>query len=186
MIPLTKLTGRLGNQMFQHAYIYARMRDGIIPDVYVQNPSYFEKYADEIKLLYGQNITPINQVAIHVRRGDYVNNPFYVDLTNTMYYDEAIKLFPEGTNFLVFSDDQEYAKDMFTGEQYEFSEGRNEIDDFNLMSGCEGHIIANSSYSYWAAYVSPYTKKVVCPDYDKWYSDGSKTRTVTPNHWVHI
>ena len=41
-------SGRLGNEMFRHAYLYAQVRDGIIPDVYLQSYEYFEKYTDEI------------------------------------------------------------------------------------------------------------------------------------------
>lgn len=180
MVPITKLTGRLGNQMFQLAYIHSQMRDGAIPDIYLQDPMHFERYKHEIKHLYGQGIIPIEQVAIHVRRGDYVNNPFYVDLTQTDYYDKAIKLFPNDT-FLVFSDDIPWCREYFTGPQFEFSEGNNDVEDMNLMAGCKGVITANSSFSWWAGYLCK--GKVVAPK--EWYTDKVE-RTKCPPNWIRL
>ena len=181
MIPMWKLTGRLGNQMFQYAYLHAQVRDGIIPDVYVQDFAYFEEYANELRRIYGQGIEPIDQVAIHVRRGDYVNNPFYVDLTKTDYYERAMAEFPNA-EFLVFSDDIEWCKQQKTFEGCEFSEGNDEITDFNLMAGCKGIIIANSSFSWWGAFINP-NRKIVAPKF--WYADGEE-RTKIPKEWTRL
>ena len=110
MIHPDKLFGQLGNRMFQMAHIYAEAKRGDIPDIYLQDPKYFEDCNDEIKALYRQGVgKEINQVAIHVRRGDYVGNKFYVDLMKTDYYEQAMALFP-GCEFLVFSDDIEWSK----------------------------------------------------------------------------
>lgn len=183
MIPMWKLSGRLGNTMFQYAYLHAQMRDKVIPDIYVQDPKYFEKYAGELKRLFGTKIEPIAQVAIHVRRGDYVNNPFYVDLfSQTDYYEKAMAKFPDA-EFLVFSDDIAFCKQQVIFKDCEFSEGNDEIADMNLMAGCQGHIIANSSFSWWAAFIAPFTKKVIAPMY--WYTDGEE-RTKTPPEWEKI
>lgn len=182
MIPMWKLSGRLGNTMFQYAYLHAQMRDKVIPDIYVQDPKYFEKYAGELKRLFGTKIEPIAQVAIHVRRGDYVNNPFYVNLAETDYYEQAMAKFP-GAEFLVFSDDIEFCKQLPVFHGCEFSEGNTEVDDMNLMAGCQGHIIANSSFSWWAAFISPHTKKVIAPKL--WYTDGDE-RTRCPDNWERI
>jgi hypothetical protein len=86
MIPAFKIFGRLGNSLFQYAFLYAYAKD-IGSDFYYQDEDYFIEHKEEIKLLFGQDIRPIDMVAIHVRRGDYVNNPFYVDLTDTDYYE---------------------------------------------------------------------------------------------------
>jgi hypothetical protein len=159
------------------------MKNEVIPDVYVQDPKYFEDFTDDLKLIYGQGIgAPIDRVAIHVRRGDYVNNPFYVDLTQTDYYEKAMKEFPN-KKFLVFSDDIEWCKYYFEGEEYEFCEVENDVEAMNIMAQCRGHIIANSSFSWWGAFISPYTEKVVAPK--KWYSDGVK-RTKCPKGWIKI
>lgn len=183
MIPMWKLSGRLGNTMFQHAYLYSQARKGGIPDIYVQDEKYFEEFRDEIKSLFRQGIgDPIDMVAIHVRRGDYVNNPFYVDLTETDYYEKAMDLFPND-QFLVFSDDIEWCKKQDIFKDCEFSEGNDEVTDLNLMASCKGVITANSSFSWWAGYLS--TGKVIAPSVDNWYRDGIE-RSVCPIAWHRI
>ena len=180
MVTPWKLFGRLGNTLFQMAYIYAQSREGKIPDIYVQDEKYFKKYKGEIKTWFGQDIGWVDQVSIHVRRGDYVNNPFYVDLSKSDYYERAMKFFPDA-DFLVFSDDIEWCKRQDVFEGCEFSEGLSDLDDFNLMASCNGHIIANSSYSWWAAYLG--NGKVIAPR--AWYTDGVE-RTVVPSEWKRI
>lgn len=190
MIPIERLTGRLGNQMFQYAYLYAQARRGEIEDTYVQDEEHFYEYADEIKALYSSGIGLIDMVAIHVRRGKnpinpseppYSENPFYVNLMKTDYYQDAMDLFPDA-KFLVFSDDIKWCKKQPIFKGCSFAKG-NEIDDLNLMASCKGVIIANSSFSWWGGYLS--TGKVVAPTDDKWYSDGV-TRTRCPEQWTRI
>jgi hypothetical protein len=180
MIPITKLSGRLGNQMFQFAYIYAQMKRGRIVDVYVQNNEFFDDFKEEIRTLYGDGLGNIDKIAIHVRRGDYVNNSFYVDLTKTDYYQRAMALFL-GENFLVFSDDIDWCKEQDIFKGCSFSEGHDEIKDLNIMASCKGVITANSSYSWWGAYLSD--GKVIAPL--AWYSDGIE-RTKCPKEWLRI
>jgi hypothetical protein len=178
MIPIETLTGRLGNKMFQYAYLYAQSRKGEIPDVYVQDPAHFVGYKEEIRAIYGQGVEPIDMVSIHVRRGDYVNNPFYVNLCDTDYYERAMEEFP-GEKFLIFSDDRDFAAKAFPGIQ--IYEGASELEDMNAIMGCKGHIIANSSFSWWAAFVSG--NKTVGPK--SWYSDGIE-RTKLPDSWIRL
>ncbi len=179
MVPMWKLSGRLGNQMFQFAFMYSFAKDNGV-DYYFQDPDWFEDYEEDIKVLFGQNIRPINQVAIHIRRGDYVNNPFYVQLWLTDYYDKAMAEFPDAT-FLVFSDDIKWCKERFVGERFEFSEGNDEVTDLNLMAGCKGIIMANSSFSWWAGFLSK--GKVIAPK--AWYADGAE-RTKCVSTWQRI
>jgi hypothetical protein len=180
MLHPDKLFGRLGNRLFQMAYIYAQMKRGIIPDVYVQDPAYFEEFRDDIKLLFRDKIGYIDKVAIHVRRGDYVNNPFYVDLTKTNYYYNAMQLFPK-EKFMVFSDDIEWCKQKEVFKNCSFSEGHDEVQDLNIMASCKGIIMANSSFSWWAAYLS--NGKVIAPK--QYYADGVE-RTKYPKEWITI
>lgn len=180
MIPITKFSGRLGNQMFQFAYVYAQMKRGRIPDVYVQNNEYFDDYREEIRTLFGDGLGHVDKVAIHVRRGDYVNNSFYVDLTKTDYYQRAMALFP-GEPFLVFSDDIEWCKEQEMFKGCSFSEGHDEVKDLNIMASCKGVIMANSSYSWWGAYLSK--GKIVAPL--AWYADKVE-RTKIPKEWKRI
>lgn len=183
MIDPDKLMGRFGNRMFQYAYLYSQARSGVIPDTYVQDPTYFDEYSDEIKQLFGKDIGFLPYVSVHVRRGDYVDNSFYVDLSKTNYYEKAIELFPN-KNFLVFSDDPEFCKKIFTGKEFQVMDGGTELEDFNMMASCESNIIANSSYSWWAGYLNPNpTKKVIAPN--AWHPDGVE-RTKCPDDWIKI
>ncbi len=181
MVPYHKLFGRLGNQMFQGAYIYSQMKKGKIDDIYVQDPYYFDEYRDEIRKLYGTGVGQINKVAIHVRRGDYVDNPFYVDLTKTDYYLKGMELFPDD-GFIVVSDDIEWCmkQPMFKGCEFY---SKSEVDDMNYIASCKGIIMANSSFSWWASYLS--NAKVVAPSVANWYSDGVE-RTICPKEWIRI
>ncbi len=121
-------------------------------------------------------------VGIHVRRGDYVGNPFYVDLSETDYYERAIEQFPPETEFLVFSDDTDFAEEFFP--EFEVFNGQDELEDLNMMASCSmGNIIANSSFSWWAAYLNPHGGKVVAPK--AWHPDGVE-RTKCPDNWMRI
>lgn len=191
-------TGRMGNRLFQMAFLFAQVKECKIPDWYVQDYRLFDKYADEIKALFSEGIGYLPYVAMHVRRGKnpinpdepaYSENPFYVDLMKTDYYAKAIDQFPP-RKFLIFSDDMEFAKANFQGEIFGYDESETDLESFNKMASCESHIISNSSFSWWAAWLSPkhtgIEKKVVAPAADKWYSDGNETRTVCPPEWIRL
>lgn len=187
------LTGRLGNRMFQIAYLYSQFKAGVIPDLYLQDPVYFENHAESVKQLFGEGIGYLSQVGVHIRRASnpvnpkepaYHENPFYVNLSDTDYYEQAMALFP-GEKFLVFSDDPEWCKEKFKDNpNVQVMEKGNEIEDFNLLASCKDQIIANSSFSWWAAYLNPnHSKKVIAPK--AWYADGVE-RTKCPPEWVRM
>ncbi len=173
--------GGLGNYLFKEAYIYTQMRKGYIPDIYVQSESYFQDYASEIKRRFGQGIEKNDFIAVHVRRGDYVGNTFYVDLFENGYYQRAMAALPG--DYLVFSDDIAWCKEQEIFQTCFFSENRNEVEDLNLMASCKGHIIANSSYSWWGAYLSPHEGTVIAPA--QWHGDGVE-RTILPSKWIKV
>lgn len=191
MIDIHKLSGRMGNEMFRDAYIYAQMRDGIIPDVYVQDHRYFDKYKIELQQRYGEGIGILPYTAIHLRVGSnpidpnepkYSENPFYVNLSKTGYYIKALEHFPHG-KFIVFSDDMEFAKTYFEGDRFAFDDSATDLEAFNKFASCDGHIIANSSWSWWGAYLSTNSRKVLFPNL--WFSDTIK-RVTFPEEWTEI
>jgi len=173
--------------MFQYAFLYSEARNKGT-DFYFQDEWFFEEHAEAIRALYSSDIPDrIDAVAIHVRRGDYVNNPFYVDLAADGYYERAMAEFPEGTEFLVFSDDIDWCmkSPIFDGKFISFCTVKDEVESMNMMAACKAHIIANSSFSWWGAWLSPKypDNKVIAPA--KWYSDGVE-RTVLPKHWKKV
>jgi len=127
---------------------------------------------NEIKNVF-KNDNPI--VSIHIRRGDYLLPQYSFCELDADYYSKAIidHFLPiENYNFLVFSNDISYAKELFEGGNIHFIEpiggekicSDSEKEDLALMSLCDHHIIANSSYSWWGVYLSKNpNKKVICP-----------------------
>ena|SRR3990167_4633022 len=184
--------GRLGNRLFQCAFLYAESRKRGT-DFYYQDPKFFEGYEEEIKQLFSEGIGYLTQVGVHIRRGanpinkdepKYSENTFYTNLSGSDYYERAMALFPED-NFLVFSDDPDWAKEKFKDNpRVQVMEKGNEIEDFNLLASCKDLIIANSSFSWWAAYLCPNEgKRIIAPK--NWYADGIQ-RTVLPKLWEQI
>lgn len=178
--------GGLGNLLFKEAFIYACMRSHQIPDIYLQDERYFAPYADEIKQRFGEGIKQIpGSCAIHVRRGDYVNNPFHSDLSETDYYVRAKAMVKDKT-FHVFSDDVGWCKQQDVFKYCLFPQGKNEIEDFNLMAGCEVIIMANSTFSWWASYVNPNpNKRIIAPKETTWFKDGV-VRCKLLDNWKQI
>jgi len=98
--------------------------------------------------------------SIHVRRGDYLKLKNHHPVQGLGYYKEAMKLVP-CDKFLVFSDDVKWCKKVFNGDQFIVSEPAPQEVDFNMMIACSHHIIGNSSFSWWAAYLGDNPDKVV-------------------------
>lgn len=195
MLPIRKSIGGLGNIMFKQAYLIDKTMKHEIPDVYVQSEKYFRDSAEYVKAAFSQGIGPkINKVALHIRRGDYINNSFYVDLWETDYYKKAIEMFPND-QFIVFcrdnqdwntdKADRQWCRDNLTpllGDRFELPPKENtETDDMNLMASCKAIIGANSSFSWWACYLGEGQK--IMPKL--WYNDG-KERTECPAEWIRL
>lgn len=193
-----KIFGGMGNMMFKEAYLYCQVREGNIPDVYLQDEKYFKKYEEEIHQMYGEGIGMLPYVSIHVRRGDYLTSGknFYVDLCKTDYYEKAIELFPN-KNFLVFCRDgqgeeqdkldKEWCIDYFNKlipGRFQFMSSDDYVEDFNMMASCQSNIMANSSFSWWAAWLNPnFSKKIIAPR--EWFTDGIN-RISIPELWTKI
>ncbi len=196
MLKTRQQIGGLGNLMFKEAYLYARMKEGVIPDIYVQSKRYWESFASEIKQLFSAGIGHTNMVSLQIRRGDYVGNPFYLDITETGYYERAVSLFPNDS-FLVFChDNQDPEQDKADKEwcrnfldkiipgRYVMNEPKSETEDLNKMASCRHNIIANSSFGWWAGFLNPNPdKKVIAPK--EWFSDGIE-RCELPEEFTKI
>ena len=138
----------------------------VLVDGYFQSYMYFEEFRDEIlksvfidfEINYNykvflDSINSTNSVAVHVRRVQYEN------LLDIDYYLKAIDLMKIKLNkphFFIFSDDIDWCKQNFNLETFTFIKVRtaNEIQELYLMSLCKSHVIANSSFSWWGAYLS--------------------------------
>lgn len=201
-----KLFGRLSNRMFQMAALLAYCWDNNI-HFFVQDEKYFEKYKDQIKQLYSEGIDQRNKgyVGIHVRRAKnpinpdepaYSENPFYANLIHHLhedmsdnYYVRAMNYFREKgyTKFKVFSDDIEWCMKQEIFKDCDFVVGGTEITDMNELASCEHQIIANSSFSWWAAYLNPNPNKIVVAP-KQWFADPGHDKQFIgiPKEWIRI
>ena len=131
----------------------------------LQSERYFKNISNDIKKwLKPKGTIDLGEwaVGIHIRRGDYINNPAYINYGAEYYLTAILKYFNDSRyKFYICSDDIDYCKHHFIGDQY-IIEKRTEIDDLKILAGCHGHILCNSSYSWMGAYLSE-SKKVVRP-----------------------
>lgn len=155
------------------------------------------KRMEEIKKKFA-NDKPV--VSIHIRRGDYLLPGFSFCELDADYYTKAIVdhfLPVEDYNFLVFSNDIEFAKELFEGGNIHFVDPErgdkvctdSEKEDLALMSLCDHFIIANSSYSWWGAFLSKsLNKKVICPT--NWLLANHQSSWMNGNYfpptWINI
>jgi hypothetical protein len=112
---------------------------------------------------------------LHIRGGDYVNHWFH-DLKLDSYYKKAIERFPEGTHFYVFTNDLNYAETKeFLKDIVHTFVNDTEVNSLYLMSRCcLGGICANSSFSWWGAYLNR-NRTLILPS--KWFND--------PNYYIN-
>lgn len=163
------------------------------PNLNLQGFYQSEKYFDDCKDIIHNLLTPrigfgikYDTTAIHVRRGDYLNlKKEYVQLTQD-YYNMAMEE-TKTTKYIVFSDDISWCKENFKGEQFEFSEGRAPVEDLALMLACQNQIIANSSFSWWGAYLNKNPSKVVVAP-KAWFGPAlaHDTKDLVPESWLRI
>ncbi len=158
---------------------------------FYQSELYFKEYEMEIRHSFEyKQYFPENTgvTSIHVRRGDYatLGNSYYIDLANTSYYESAMNIIKADCYF-VFSDDINWCKNIFKGNKFVFIEGNEPHIDMALLSSCENNIIANSSYSWWAAYLNKNNnKKIIAPQ--NWFGPRlpHNTKDLYPKQWQII
>ena len=132
------------------------------------------EFKDEILIPCKEMIETVNDpIALHIRRTDYLINPNHKTL-DLQYYKKAINQFESDRTIVIFSDDTDWCNEqaMFSGDRFIISENNSNYVDMCLMSLCTGHIIANSSFSWWGAWLSN-SEKVIAPS--GWY-DGSENQ----------
>ena len=131
-----------------------------------------------------------NPIALHVRRTDYVTNSANHPPCTLEYYEEALKHFDGDRNVIVFSDDPAWCneQELFSGDRFLISENEDNRVDLCLMTLCSDFIIANSSFSWWGAWLAN-RGTVVAPQ--QWfgtdgYTKDHNTKDVVPDGWTRI
>lgn len=170
-------------------------KDGICLNGYFQSEKYFSDYRKEILDAFNFQYKKKERcVSIHIRRGDYLLLPNYHPVQSLEYIRTAIQYFfnKQYIDFVVFSDDIEWCKNNINSNhfpkcQFEYSEGKTEIEDMQLMSNCEHNIIANSSFSWWGAWLNQnHNKIVIAPK--TWFGKlvSHNTKDLLPDNWIQL
>lgn len=158
-----------------------------------QTPYYFDEFYDEIKEQFSlkrdisinahdfeKQIKKSNSVSLHIRRTDYDRDVNNVCLRGD-FYSEAIQRMKQLAGefqLFVFTDDKDFVKRNFRFHEYIMVEGIDDIEEFVLMQKCKHHIVANSTFSWWGAYLSDNKGGIVfAPVADIW------TEEFYPKEW---
>jgi hypothetical protein len=132
-------------------------------------------------------------VAVHVRRGDYLQHADRFTLLQKDYYDRALRLAARAVDkpkYFVVSDDPAAAREMFADRpDTTFAAGGSAFDDMHLIASCHHHIIANSSFSWWGAWLSPWKDGLtIAPR--AWFSRAVALHTYVgdtyPEGWIAV
>jgi hypothetical protein len=174
-------------------------------DGYWQSEKYFIENASQIRsdfvfrlnlsypeMAVRQSLLETNSISLHIRRGDYVSNHAVAKrhgLCSLDYYYSAIELIGSKVPnpfLFVFSDDLDWAREnLKTSLPIRFMGSNIRSDsykDMYFMSQCKHNIIANSSFSWWGAWLNANPNKlVICPK--RWFLDNSDISSLIPNNW---
>ena len=185
-----------------------RLKDNIYLDGFWSNENYFsdirEILMDEFQLRnpsdgvnknMAEQLRTLNSVSIHVRRGDYVANPVtnqYHGLCSVQYYERAIYEITQSVkdpHFFLFSDDPQWVKDHIKISHPAVYVNHNPPakghEDLELMKTCKHQIIANSSFSWWAAWLNPNPGKIIYAP-ARWSNKLPDNKDVIPAQWISV
>lgn len=153
------------------------------PAVNIENAGFIDK------------INAVNAVSLHVRRGDYVQNPATLSVhgvCSVAYYQSAIQYIEQrvpNPHFFVFSDDMQWtAENLRIKAPHELvvhNRGADSFNDMRLMSQCRHHVVANSSFSWWGAWLNACPDKIVVAP-ENWFARPKNTQDLIPANWVRL
>lgn len=174
---------------------------------YWQSDKYFSDYKDEIvneftfkginssNIILANEMLSLDSVSLHIRRGDYLGLHRYANICNETYYSKAIQYICDRVNnphFYIFSNDIEWCKDFADslGIKYTLlvhNKGVDSFQDMYLMTQCHHNIIANSSFSWWGAYLNknPNAIQIAPKGWDN--TDTSEYNAIrVPNNFIRL
>lgn len=175
-------------------------------DGYFQSEKYFADQRKDVLQALAPSFTMTSTnpnegddyVSVHVRRGDYLEKPDCHPVLSYGYYVPAIQSFINRgyKRFVVFSDDIKYCKNVFFNKNvfnhmdtsFMYSTNQSPREDLQSMSKCHHHIIANSSFSWWGAWLNERPDKIVVAP-KTWYGPALAhvdTKDLIPENWIRI
>ena len=155
--------------------------------------SYFTQvsFGREDQLVLKLSANP--HISLHVRRGDYAQLKNIYGLLSGGYYLESLNHVYQITKVnkvMVFSDDIAAAKEMFGNSifsEYEFVYAPQTLKPdqiISLMMLCQAHVIANSTFSWWGAFLAPESNLIVAPT--PWLKSGEEAKSLIPPNWIQL
>lgn len=167
-------------------------------DSIIRSDFTFKPRLNNKNLKLKNKIDASNSVSIHIRRGDYVNNPSAFKthgVCSVEYYNKSIEEIKQRIKdpvFFIFSDDFEWVREnKFEISNYElvdWNHGKESYIDMQMMSYCKHNIIANSSFSWWGAWLNNNSDKVVIAP-KQWFADDVKnanSEKLIPKQWEKL
>lgn len=159
---------------------------------YFASELYFKNHKSFIKNLFSvdpsynkfKNLDLAKSVCIHVRRGDYKMFSQIFELLDINYYNTAMDYFGKDYNFIFVSNEMNWVKENFVGDNIYYCESNDDIGDFTLMALCKHNIIANSTFSWWGAYLNKNIDNVVIRP-KKWLVNVD-CNFIFPTEWIGL
>jgi hypothetical protein len=167
---------------------------------YFQSEKYFSHIENEIrqdftwrddvwnmcKEIFDNIIPEGKSISLHIRRTDHLTKPTYHPVLPLSYYEEALSKFDSTLPVLVFSDDPKWCneQEFFSDDRFLVSEGGDNITDMCMMSMCQYQIMANSTFSWWGAWLSE-SENVIAPKL--WFGpDGEDPTDIYVDRWEYL
>lgn len=168
--------------------LFETCEDGTDLMGYFQTEKYFLDIREEILLDFSfkndlMETNSCDYTVIHVRRGDYVGQSHFHPTCSLDYYRQAMEI--TGGPFLVVSDDIEWCKKNIPADAYSCS---NNVQDLYAMSQAKNNIIANSSFSWWGAWLNQNPDKIVVSP-ERWFGDAYShynMEDIRPTEWIRL
>jgi Glycosyl transferase family 11 len=189
-LPISRSTRSVYLQGNFQAHQYAQIMEERIRKEFCPRYPAAGKTLDVLEQIRAAEIS----VSLHVRRGDYAHWSGGPRVLSPGYYAQAMQTMIQRIRhptFFVFSDEIHFAREMLPKGKHtvfvDCNDETNPQDDLRLMSACRHHIIANSSFSWWGAWLNPYPAKVVCAPMDWGIANKCERHPdMIPPNWLRI
>jgi hypothetical protein len=172
-----------GKRIEEKGFRYQDITESGMMVGYWQSEKYFADIVDQVRKEFYLPKASIedDMVAVTVRRGDYLSLPDVFHNLGESYYRDALEIFP-GYTVVVFSDDPAWCIENLDWADYVMP-CNTAVTDLSLLSSFKNHIIANSSFGWWGAWLAN-GNTVVSPR--DWFTNGLDTTDLIPDRWIRI
>lgn len=181
-----------------HAFEEIQYRNNLLIKGYFQDERYFRRHKEQIMNLFhidqkdkdslNEKFDFVNKkyISVQIRRGDYLKFQDIHPTCSLGYFKEAMAYFGLNKNYIFVSDDIEWVKKNFIGDNYTYFEEDNEILAITALTMSEHNIISNSSFGWWGAYLNRNRNKIVVAPKIWFGPKGPKESEIQLKEWINI